>query len=138
MKYKSRLKPDYSIMMTPMIDVVFLLLIFFMVTYTQADKNAVNISLPRSATSESVDVKKIMTVALMRDGRIIVENKTLTKDELVSAIKNYVSKNGNNRIILKGDKSVAYGRFMDIMDIARQAGIKRVSLATRYKERTVR
>lgn len=135
MKYKSRLKPEYSIMMTPMIDVVFLLLIFFMVTYTQADRAAHTVSLPRSATSQNVDVNKILVVTLQKDGTIYLGEKKVNRNDLKKELKKYAKKNSEKRIILKGDEFVPYGKLMELMDIAKKAGIYKISLATRYRER---
>lgn len=135
MKYKSRLKPEFSIMMTPMIDVVFLLLIFFMVTYTQADRTAQTVSLPRSSTSAPVDVNKILVVSLKKDGSVYVKDKKLSKQEFTREVKKYIQDTGLKQIILRGDELVPYGSLMEIMDIAKESGIEKISLSTRSTQR---
>ena len=122
-------------MMTPMIDVVFLLLIFFMVTYTQSDRNAQTVSLPRSSTSSSVEISKILTVALKKDGSIFVKDKKLSKQQFAAELKKYMKDTGLKQIILRGDESVPYGSLMEIMDIAKESGIEKISLSTRSTER---
>lgn len=135
MKYKSRLKPEFSIMMTPMIDVVFLLLIFFMVTYTQADRTAQTVSLPRSSTSAPADVNKILVVSLKKDGSVYVKDKKLSKQEFTREVKKYIQDTGLKQIILRGDELVPYGSLMEIMDIAKESGIEKISLSTRSTQR---
>ncbi len=135
MKYKSRLKPEFSIMMTPMIDVVFLLLIFFMVTYTQTDRTAQTVSLPRSSTSAPADVNKILVVSLKKDGSVYVKDKKLSKQEFTREVKKYIQDTGLKQIILRGDELVPYGSLMEIMDIAKESGIEKISLSTRSTQR---
>ena len=135
MKFKSRLKPANSIMMTPMIDVVFLLLIFFMVTYTQAEKSAHNVNLPKSTTSRSVDVKEVLVITLKKNGDIFIGDKKTSKQTIKENLKKYVKETGKKRIILRGDEYVPYGKLMELMDIAKLSGIEKVSLSTKYKER---
>lgn len=122
-------------MMTPMIDVVFLLLIFFMVTYTQTDRTAQTVSLPRSSTSAPADVNKILVVSLKKDGSVYVKDKKLSKQEFTREVKKYIQDTGLKQIILRGDELVPYGSLMEIMDIAKESGIEKISLSTRSTQR---
>lgn len=134
MKYKSRLKPSYGMMITPMIDVVFLLLIFFMVTYTHADRTAQTVNLPRSSSSSQIQNNKILIVSLKKDGSIYVGNERVIKTILINKIKEYIKRTSKKQMILRGDKLVPYGKLMEIMDIAKNSGIEKISLSTRFKK----
>lgn len=122
-------------MMTPMIDVVFLLLIFFMVTYTQAEKYAQTVSLARSSTSKQVNVQKILVVTLTKQGDIYIGKEKISRDKLKQRLKEYVKTSKEKRIILRGDEYVNYGKLMELMDLAKNSGVKRVSLATEFTKK---
>jgi biopolymer transport protein ExbD len=119
--------------MTPVIDIVFQLLTFFMLTSTFIKSSAINVDLPTSKTSDAQPVREV-TVVLFKDGRITVNNQPVAKTSLTSLISQYAKENSDLVVTVQGDKRVDYGMLIEVMDAVRQAGVKRLSLATIYKE----
>ena len=122
-----------EINMTPVIDIVFQLLTFFMLTSTFIKSSAINVDLPTSKTSDAQPVREV-TVVLFKDGRITVNNQPVAKTSLSSLISQYAKENSELVVTVQGDKRVDYGMLIEVMDAVRQAGVKRLSLATIYKE----
>ncbi len=127
----SRLISDIN--MTPVIDIVFQLLTFFMLTSTFIKSSAINVDLPASKTSDAQPVREV-TVVLYRDGKITVNNQPVQKENLRSFVAQYAKEDSELVVTVQGDKRVDYGLLIEVMDAVRQAGVKRLSLATIYKE----
>ena len=115
---------------TSLIDVMFLLLIFFMVTSTFRNQPAINLVLPRSATAtETTDTPSILF--LTASGRIYLNDVLLTVEELPSRLEQLHATSGEDRMVLRGDEKVAYGELVGLIDLLKQSGFTRVSLSAR-------
>lgn len=133
MKLKKATKLNAGIDMTPIIDVVFQLLTFFMLTSTYIKTAAINVDLPNSKTSDIQPVREAV-ITLYRSGDITLNDKVIAIDELGIKIKELYIKDNNLVVTIRGDKGVSYGKMIETMDIVRLAGVKRMSLATTLKE----
>ena len=116
--------------LTPMIDVVFQLLIFFMVTAVFAITPGLDIKLPEAEESQAPD-KENLFIVVDQDGNMKLNHKSVTfanlKDELTS--KRQLLDN-TTLIIIQGDERATHGQIVQIMDIARQVGIVDQVIAT--------
>lgn len=116
--------------LTPMIDVVFQLLIFFMVTAVFAITPGLDIKLPEAEESEAPD-KENLFIVVDQDGNMKLNHKTVTfanlKDELESK---RALLDDTTLIIIQGDERATHGQIVQIMDIARQVGIVDQVIAT--------
>ncbi len=125
-KRKAGESPD----LTPMIDVVFQLLIFFMVTAVFAITPGLDIKLPEAETAQAPD-KENLFIVVDQDGNMKLNHKTVTfanlKDELQE--KRTILDN-TTMIIIQGDERATHGQIVQIMDIARQVGIVDQVIAT--------
>lgn len=133
MRFRRNNRLISEINMTPVIDIVFQLLTFFMLTSTFIKSSAINVDLPVSKTSDAQPVREV-TVVLYRDGRITVNNQPIQKANLRNLIVQYAKEDSELVVTVQGDKRVDYGLLIEVMDAIRQAGVKRLSLATIYKE----
>ncbi len=133
MKIKHVLKQEASINMTPMIDVVFLLLTFFMLTSTYIKTSAINVDLPSSQTSDVQPVREVV-ITLYKSGDITLNEKTIKIDAVGKAVRALYNENQDIVVTIRGDQGVAYGQLIEMMDTVRLAGVKRMSLATRLKK----
>ncbi len=123
--------------MTPLIDVVFLLLIFFLLTSSISQANnatsresSIPIELPE-ASSGSKDVQgDPVTLTVGKDGKIVLEggDGTLVGASIEEKLSNLHKKDPNAQILLRGDSSVVYGRVLELFDVVKQLGFKRVDL----------
>lgn len=119
-------RPTLSIDMAPLIDVVFLLLIFFMLTSSFVPPS-VPLTLPQAASDESSDAAKVI-VSLDGEGRISIAETLVANGEFENLLKIELQKNATRVVHFRGDKSVDYGIFLQFMSRARTAGAQQFQL----------
>lgn len=119
--------------MSPLIDCVLQLLIFFMLSSTFASPK-VRIDLPESAISEGMTQNDSIVVTAGGDGRLFVNQSTVSLDRLESVLKAELEKSRSGRVVFRGDKGSTYGVFSKVMEAARKAGAKEFDLAQSPEE----
>lgn len=123
-----------AIDMTPMIDIVFQLLIFFMVTttFSQASSNTsgIEVNLPKATTKEVQQQADDIVVALTTDGKLIIDGAEYRPDQLRDRLTALSKSKPGASVIVQADISVHHGKVVEIMDIAKSAGIQRIGIAT--------
>jgi len=119
--------------MTPIIDVVFQLLIFFMLTSTFIKAAAINVELPKSRTSDVQPVRQTV-ITIYKNGNITLNDNLINLESLGRLIKEEYIKNKELVVIIQCDKNVSYGLVIQVMDIVRLTGVKRMSLSTLLSE----
>lgn len=122
-----------DINVTPMADIMLVLLIIFMIT-TPLLQTGVTVNLPKAKNpldAPEADSKEAVIVAINRDGRLFL-SKSLTTEEALSEhlVEKFSGGEINKTIFLKGDQAVAYGRVVDLVNICRKAGVERIGLMT--------
>lgn len=132
---KTRARREPELDLTPLIDVVFLLLVFFLVTATFAQSRehaGLPVDLPEGATGEAVAAEGQVTVHLHADGLITVERagaptfETSNLPEVLGALSEAHSLDPTSSVYLRGDREVPYGRVMEVLDRIRQVGFREV------------
>jgi len=115
---------------TSLMDVMFLLLIFFMVTSTFKNQPAINLVLPRSATaSETVDTAAILF--LTAEGDVYLNDTLIDLDTLAQRLEKMHTDTGEDRMVLRADEDAAHGDVVELIDTIKQSGFTRVSLSAR-------
>jgi len=117
---------------TSLIDVMFLLLIFFMVSSTFKSQPAIDLSLPRSASAQETTVTPTV-VYLTRDGRLFLDDELMDPDTILTRLRQLQAASGEDRIVLRADEHAEHGAVVDLIDLIKQAGFRRVSLAAKPK-----
>ena len=125
-KYKS----FSEINITPMVDVVLVLLIIFMVTTPMLIKG-VKVSLPPAHSGKVKLAKKDIVISINKSGRLFVDKKPITITELKMMLVDDRSKN----VIIKADKAVAYGAVIKVIDTLKGINVENVALATKPVKR---
>lgn len=118
------------LMIIPMIDIIFFLLVFFMMSMlTMVTQKTIALNLPKTTVAK-VDTTKTVPVSVTKDGQIYVEQDPVTLEELSARLA--TMKNGDEKltVVLRGDTEVNYGAVVSVMDVIRLSGIERVSMAT--------
>lgn len=134
MNMKPRRSEDPEISLTPLIDVVFLLLIFFMVSTTFTRETQITVNLPEAKAEELDQERTIVDVVIDVEGRYYVNNQLLVNrqiDTLRSALEGVVKGGSDATLLISADAQTPHQAVITAMDAARQAGILNVSLATR-------
>jgi biopolymer transport protein ExbD len=115
---------------TSLIDVMFLLLIFFMVTSTFKNQPAINLVLPRSATaSETVDTPSVLY--LTSSGEVYLNDTLVDETALPELLGRLRTSVNEDRMVLRADENASHGRVVELIDTIKQSGFTRVSLSAR-------
>lgn len=133
MKFRARKRIKPSLNITPLIDVVLLLLIFFMISTTFVVQPGINVNLPETVTSEK-QTRNDVVVVITKDNLLYLNDERISKRDILKRFKAEYNKNRNMVLIIKADKAVSHGMVVEIMDLANQAGIPRLAIATIPKE----
>jgi biopolymer transport protein ExbD len=119
-------RPTLSIDMAPLIDVVFLLLIFFMLTSSFAPP-AVPLTLPKAASGTPSETAKVV-VSLDQAGGISISEKSISEAEFETALRAALDQNATTTVHFRGDTSIDYGVFLKLISRARNAGASQFHL----------
>lgn len=116
--------------LTPLIDIVFLLLVFFMLTAHFVKDQSLDISLPEAESAKSLDKDEALKIVLDNSGHVLINNKHIAPGELDKVIKEMLLGRTNKQVILKGDKISELGLTVKVMDAARKAGAESLDIIT--------
>lgn len=130
MKLRSlRVENQPQLMIIPMIDIIFFLLVFFMMsTLYMVEQHTIPVNLPRAAAVQQ-DKPTSVQVTVLENGNILFNQEELPLPLLAKRIHLELGKQADTVFILRGDKQVAYGQVISVLDALKQAGAHRVSVA---------
>ena len=127
-------RPMSEINVTPFVDVMLVLLIVFMVTAPLLTAG-VPIDLPQTRARLLGQDREPLAVSIDNAGKVFLQNTEIAVDELVPKLM-AISENGyNQRIFVRGDRTVDYGRVMEVMGLLNSAGFTRIGLVTESQRR---
>lgn len=118
-----------EINMTPLIDVMLVLLIIFMVSSTAALESGMDIELPKTALTNEKKDSEILVISLGKDGKVAVQGKAVVPEEITRKIASELKNLKTDSVILEGDTGANLGRAVELMDMAKVAGAKNFSIA---------
>lgn len=133
MAWLRKRRDEPKVDLTPMVDVVFLLLIFFMISTTFVQNPGLTIKLPESGAKRNVSEPKEIKVYLSAAGEIAVDGHTVTLDRLRQRLRSYGAKGAAMTFVLYADAQSRHGRVVELMDAARAAGFGKLAIATEPK-----
>jgi len=131
---RSRRSRAVEINMAPLIDMVFILLIFFLVTTSFVKETGVEVQRPTARTSETKE-KTNMLVAVTEKGLIYIEGKTIDIRSMRSRMLGYLSETPDGSVVIVADRNSQTGTVIQVLDECRLAGVKDISIAARKKDR---
>ena len=115
---------------TPLIDIIFQLVLFFMVSTTFVSSPGIEVDLPRSSSETILRDKDDLSIWVTVDGAVYVDDHPVDWKGLRSALQGAVRGNPRTLIIIKADQEVGHGRVVSVMDLARSLGLNRLAIAT--------
>ena len=133
MNLRSRATPVHpGIQLAPLVDVLLLLLIFFLLTFNAAkNENELDVKVPKaSAAKERPAPIGDVVVNVKVDGNVVVNRRTLSTDELTELLKGLVQLNPDQAVVIRGDETGAYRNIVNVLNICTQAGVTNVAFAT--------
>ena len=128
MKFKRRIKIEKGVIdLTPLVNVFFLLFIFFLFTSSFIFQPGIKVSLPKAVTSEVIQQESVV-VTITKDGRIYLNEREISQDELASTLK--LLAKAKTPLLIKADSSAPLGRIVEVWDMCRNEGVLQVNIAT--------
>ena len=116
-----------EINVTPLVDIMLVLLIIFMLTAHLIARQAIEIELPRASQSTALP-PTTLAIALKADGAIFLNDKPVTPDALRAAIKDAVARDPKTQAVVAGDKRVSHGRVVWVLDTVKSLGITQFAI----------
>lgn len=118
-----------SIMIIPMIDIIFFLLVFFMMSMlSMTARHTLDLDLPRASSAELTAVKSL-PVSITRDGTIYVEKEKISRESFLRRIELEKERNPEMTVLLSADARSEHGDFLFVLDKLNAAGIQKISIS---------
>lgn len=132
---RKKKREDPRIDLTPMVDAVFLLLIFFMISTTFVDTSGISVKLPQSSSRTTLKKPEDLKVYLSKAGTIFFMKKQVSLDEFRTRLIKYRGEAKEMTFVLFADKDTHHGRVVQLMDVAREAGFSKLAIATQQRRK---
>ena len=129
---RGRYRPLAEIIVTPLVDVMLVLLIIFMVT-APLMTSGVTVDLPKTNAAPLNNDNKPLTVSIDAAGKVYLQDQEVQIGEIVEKLRAIAENNAERRIFVRGDKDLAYGRIMEVMGTITQGGFTKVALLAEQK-----
>ena len=133
MQFRRPTKPRVGIDIAPLVDVVFLLVIFFAVSTTFLESSGIQLELPASSSSAERQSKEI-AVYVATDGTLSFDDETIQLDQLDGLLRSALEDAESKVVVLRADTAVSHGVVVDVMDRVKQAGAEALTVATRSSD----
>jgi biopolymer transport protein ExbD len=128
---RKKRRPEVNLEMTPLIDVVFLLLIFFLITttFSKSQEAHIPINLPTAVTGEKASSGDKVVLFITEDGTVDLKgDQPLQGETLEDKLKNLHSRSPGASVVLKGDEKATHGKVIEVLDRIKETGFKKVDL----------
>jgi biopolymer transport protein ExbD len=132
-KVERRRRSIEVIDMIPMIDMVFLLLIFFALTSTFEVQRFLELNLPKGSAGIELKKTERLTLSISKENQITLENNPIELGELESKLKEIMQGGSVVTLVIRGDENVPHGRVVELMDAANAAGVKKILVTVSRK-----
>jgi biopolymer transport protein ExbD len=116
--------------LTPLIDIVFLLLVFFMLTAHFVQEETLDIELPKAETSTADEDESLVEVVLSPEGEMRVDGQVVPPERLEEVLRGALHAPGRKTVRLRGDDAAQLGRAVTVIDAARKAGARSLDILT--------
>jgi biopolymer transport protein ExbD len=127
-RHSDQLNGDSEINLTPMLDIVFIMLIFFVVTTSFVKESGIDVNRPSAQTAEPRDQGNIL-IAITPNGEIWIDKRPVDIRAIRAVVERLVAENPEGGVIIQGDREAEIGLLVKVMDQVRKAGVKNVSIA---------
>jgi biopolymer transport protein ExbD len=128
MRFKRRLKIEKGMVdLTPLVNVFFLLLIFFMFTSSFIFQPGIRVSLPKAVTSEVVQEEGVVLTITKQD-KVFLGDREISGEEMASKLR--IAAKDKASLLLKADSSATLGRVVEVWDMCRREGVAQINIAT--------
>jgi biopolymer transport protein ExbD len=118
----------------PMIDTIFFLLVFFMIsTLSMSQFKGMPVNLPKAAAGQQAPAESA-AITIDKDGRLFLNQQAIDKAVLGEALRQELAKNAEMLVVINADDGVQHGQVVEVMDIARGVNVAKMAIAVKPKE----
>lgn len=121
-----------EINITPLTDVMLVLLIIFMITTPLIMQSGIKINIPKSSSEDTIEPERII-ITLSKDNYIYLNDAKVDIENLSNSLKKFIENDHNKIIIINADKDISHGFVVEILDIAKKSGASNLAIATLQK-----
>jgi len=129
-QFRKVMRPAVAINIAPLVDVVFLLVIFFAVSTTFLETAGLKLELPTSSSTATREPREI-TVLLAADGTPSYEGEVVARERLRERLRAELSETDRKIVVLRADTSTSHGTVVQVMDLIRESGAEGLTVAAR-------
>lgn len=134
MRIQRRSSKKARIEIIPMIDTIFFLLVFFMIsTLSMSQYRGMPVNLPKAASGQQAPAESA-AITIDNQGRLFVDKQPVEKEMLGDLLRQQLEQNSELLVVINADDGVEHGRVVEVMDIARGANVARMAIAVKPKE----
>ena len=130
MRFKSKRRDPVRVDVTPLIDIVFQLVLFFMVSTTFVTSPGIKVNLPRSSAETLLQEQEDLHIWMTDAGAVFVDKKSVDFEALETILSSRAVQDPSTLVIIEADTEVEHGRVVGVMDLARSVGLERLAIAT--------
>ena len=127
-------QPMSDIHMTPLIDVMLVLLVIFIIT-APLMTSSLRLDLPKTEGATPSEAPSVVAIGIDAQGRLFLGDQAATAEELLAACKDAARRDPNTEVQLRADRTVPYGRVAEVMGWVQQAGLSRIGFVTEAAEK---
>lgn len=136
MRREFRVTQSPKVMIIPMIDIMLFLLVFFMIsTVYMVQLNTLPVSLPAAAAAQRETRPDIVSITITQQGDILYDKEQAPVPDLAARIRTALQADAETVFVLRGDRKTSYENVTAVLDLLKQSGARRVSIATDTKGR---
>ena len=130
MKFRERRAVENPrLMIIPMIDIIFFLLVFFMMsTMFMVEQKVLPVALPSASTAE-LDMHQTFPVTVMADGSLRFSEDAVNLNDLAARVETELRRDRDSRFVLRADRRASYGQVVDVLNQLRRLGVQRLTVA---------
>ena len=133
MQFRSERREAPRLDMTPLIDVIFQLLLFFMLSTTFRNTPSFEVQLPEVSSDKMIQEDHTWTVMVSKDGKLSAQGSDFDKSQLFEKLQEQLKSNPQLSFIIEADEELSHGVVVDMMDIAQEVGVSSVQIGATQK-----
>ncbi len=119
-----------DINLTPLVDIVFILLIFFLITSTFVQSPGIDVNLPKAGSSTDTRQSQSIVITVDENGQLIYGGEVTDIGGLKDTLTNLFKDSPNHQIVIQADETTHHGAVVQAMDVAREVGFRKLGIAT--------
>lgn len=134
LNFRKKRREEESINPTPLVDVMFNLLIFIVITAQYTQVQSLKVNLPKAQSGAAIEERESVVITLTRDEKLFLNQDLMTFDQLKEKLVRFAHQTEPPSILLQADEGSTTGKLVQVMDIASQVGLKKISIETRKQK----